>query len=73
MDEHSDDPWICYDAGPRSVNCPLIFLPPVCGSADAFYKQLLSLSSKGYRVISVSARFRLTPNILLELTVIVIS
>lgn len=48
-----NETWTIYDAGPRSVRCPLIFLPPVSGQADIFFKQLLALSSMGYRVISV--------------------
>lgn len=46
--------WIVYDGGPKSVKCPLICLPPVSGTADIFFKQIMSLGAKGYRVISVS-------------------
>ena len=46
--------WVLYDAGPRHIKSPLVCLPPVCGSADVFFKQLMHLSAKGYRVISVS-------------------
>ncbi|KAK7063115.1 Maspardin [Halocaridina rubra] len=45
--------WKLYDAGPRSVRCPLVCLPPVSGTADAFYKQILPLTARGYRIISV--------------------
>ena len=45
--------WTLYDAGPKEVRCPIIFLPPASGTADIFYKQLLTLSGLGYRVISV--------------------
>ena len=45
--------WTLYDAGPRTVCCPLLFLPPVSGRADVFFRQILALSSLGYRVISV--------------------
>jgi len=45
--------WRVYDTGPRSVETPLVFLHPVSGRAEVFFKQLLTLSSKGYRVISV--------------------
>lgn len=45
--------WTIYDAGPRTVACPLIFLPPISSQADIFFKQILTLSSMGYRVISV--------------------
>lgn len=43
-----------YDTGPRSVETPMVFLHAVSGRAEVFFKQLLTLSSKGYRVISVS-------------------
>ncbi|XP_047327535.1 maspardin-like [Impatiens glandulifera] len=44
--------WRYYDFGPKSVP-PLICLPGIAGTADVFYKQIMSLSMKGYRVISV--------------------
>ncbi|KAK0083418.1 hypothetical protein PV325_008803 [Microctonus aethiopoides] len=45
--------WKVYDSGPKIIKCPLICLPPVSGTADIFFKQILSLTAKGYRVISV--------------------
>uniref|UniRef100_T1JNR9 Maspardin n=1 Tax=Strigamia maritima TaxID=126957 RepID=T1JNR9_STRMM len=45
--------WTYYDAGPRHIRCPLVCIPPVSGTADVYYKQLLSLSARGYRVLSV--------------------
>jgi len=45
--------WTLYDAGPRTVRCPLLLLPPVSGRAEVFFQQMLALSSLGYRVISV--------------------
>ncbi|XP_047501951.1 maspardin-like [Penaeus chinensis] len=45
--------WKLYDAGPRGVRCPLICLPPVSGTADCFYKQILPLTARGYRIISI--------------------
>ncbi|MPC32293.1 Maspardin [Portunus trituberculatus] len=45
--------WKVYEAGPREVRCPLVCLPPVIGTADCFYRQVLSLTARGYRVISV--------------------
>ena len=39
--------WRLYDVGPRSVACPIVFLPPLSGTADVFFRQLLSLSSRG--------------------------
>lgn len=52
--DKTNQPWVLYDAGPRHVRSPLICLPPVCGTADVFFRQLLDLSQAGYRVISVS-------------------
>ncbi|KAK7389252.1 hypothetical protein VNO78_24090 [Psophocarpus tetragonolobus] len=44
--------WRFYDFGPKAVP-PLICLPGTAGTADVYYKQIMSLSMKGYRVISV--------------------
>lgn len=44
--------WRYYDFGPKSVP-PLICLPGIAGTADVYYKQIMSLSMKGYRVISL--------------------
>ncbi|GMN32586.1 hypothetical protein TIFTF001_003750 [Ficus carica] len=44
--------WRYYDFGPKVVP-PLICLPGTVGTADVYYKQIMSLSMKGYRVISV--------------------
>ncbi|XVF52695.1 hypothetical protein PTKIN_Ptkin05aG0039200 [Pterospermum kingtungense] len=44
--------WRYYDFGPKVVP-PLICLPGIVGTADVYYKQIMSLSMKGYRVISV--------------------
>ncbi|GER28003.1 alpha/beta-Hydrolases superfamily protein [Striga asiatica] len=44
--------WRYYDFGPKVVP-PLICLPGTPGTADVYYKQVMSLSMKGYRVISV--------------------
>ncbi|CAH0389644.1 unnamed protein product [Bemisia tabaci] len=52
VDPDSSKGWKIYDSGPRSISTPLIFLPPVSGTADVYFKQLLSLGAKGYRVIS---------------------
>lgn len=35
------------------MKVPLVCLPPVSGTADVFFKQILSLSAKGIRVIAV--------------------
>lgn len=53
--DKTNQPWVVYDAGPRHVHSPLVCLPPVCGTADVFFRQLLDLSQAGYRVISVRA------------------
>ncbi|XP_076919016.1 uncharacterized protein LOC143579656 isoform X2 [Bidens hawaiensis] len=44
--------WRYYDFGPK-VMPPLICLPGTAGTADVYYKQIMALSIKGYRVISV--------------------
>ncbi|KAK7251207.1 hypothetical protein RIF29_34199 [Crotalaria pallida] len=44
--------WRYYDFGPKAVP-PLICLPATAGTVDVYYKQVMSLSMKGYRVISV--------------------
>lgn len=44
--------WRYYDFGPKVVP-PLICIPSTAGSADVYYKQIMALSMKGYRVISV--------------------
>ncbi|KZV45315.1 Alpha/beta-Hydrolases superfamily protein isoform 1 [Dorcoceras hygrometricum] len=44
--------WRYYDFGPKVVP-PLICLPGTAGTADVYYKQIMSLSMKGYRVIAV--------------------
>ncbi|KAK3601460.1 hypothetical protein CHS0354_033594 [Potamilus streckersoni] len=53
VDDDDKKEWKLYDAGPRNVRCPIVCLPPASGTADVFFKQILALSSKGYRVISV--------------------
>lgn len=52
--DQSNQPWVVYDAGPRNVRSPIICLPPVCGMADVFFRQMASLSVAGIRIISVS-------------------
>ncbi|GAB4857014.1 hypothetical protein Ancab_014926 [Ancistrocladus abbreviatus] len=44
--------WRYYDFGPKSVP-PLICIPGTAGTADVYYKQIMALSMKGYRVISI--------------------
>lgn len=51
--EGKEHTWIMYDYGPRDVRCPLVFFPPVSGTADIFFKQIMSLGAQGYRCISV--------------------
>ncbi|OWR43448.1 maspardin like protein [Danaus plexippus plexippus] len=55
IDVDSDDTktWKIFDSGPKSVSCPLICLPPVSGTADIFYKQIMGLTTRGIRVIGV--------------------
>ncbi|CAG0894109.1 unnamed protein product [Cyprideis torosa] len=52
--DHAPGPWEIYDVGPRSVKCPLVLIPPVSGTGDVFYKQLLTLSARDIRAIAVS-------------------
>ncbi|VVD04976.1 unnamed protein product [Leptidea sinapis] len=44
--------WKIFDSGPKSVTCPLICLPPVSGTADIFFQQVMGLASRGVRVIA---------------------
>lgn len=53
VDDDGNKEWTLYDAGPRHIRCPLMCLPPASGTADVFYRQLLALSSAGYRVIAL--------------------
>lgn len=52
--DNPQEVWTLYDAGPKNVSCPLLFLPPAIGTADTFFKQIISLSTKGYRIITLS-------------------
>ena len=52
VDDDSSKIWKIYDSGPRNVSSPLICLPPVSGTADIFFRQMLYLNDKGYRVIA---------------------
>ncbi|KAI9560687.1 hypothetical protein GHT06_011637 [Daphnia sinensis] len=52
--DDSEKVWTIYDGGPKTIRSPLICLPPVSGTADTFFQQVLGLSAKGYRVISLS-------------------
>ncbi|XP_074650527.1 maspardin-like [Tubulanus polymorphus] len=53
IDDDSGKEWVLYDSGPKNVRCPLICLPPVSGTADVFFKQMIALSAVGCRVIAV--------------------
>ncbi|XP_051561757.1 maspardin [Myxocyprinus asiaticus] len=53
VDDDDSKVWSLYDAGPKSIRCPIIFLPPVSGTAEVFFQQVLALSGWGYRVISL--------------------
>nr|XP_045017007.1 maspardin isoform X1 [Jaculus jaculus]XP_045017008.1 maspardin isoform X1 [Jaculus jaculus] len=53
VDDDDSKIWSLYDAGPRSIRCPLIFLPPVSGTADVFFQQILALTGWGFRVIAL--------------------
>ena len=45
--------WVYREYGPKDMPA-LVCLPPLSGTADAFYKQMLSLCLKGYRIVSVT-------------------
>ncbi|KAG1695942.1 Maspardin [Nymphon striatum] len=53
LDDDPNKVWRIYDAGPKSINCPIICFPPVSGTADVYFKQILSLTAAGYRVIAI--------------------
>ena len=46
--------WTLYDAGPKNITCPLLCLPPAIGTAETFFKQIIGLSTRGYRIITLS-------------------
>ncbi|XP_058805403.1 maspardin-like [Phymastichus coffea] len=52
VDSDGTKGWKVYDSNPKTIKCPLVCLPPVSGTADIYFKQLLALSAKGYRIIS---------------------
>ncbi|XP_047536146.1 maspardin-like [Vanessa atalanta] len=52
VDTDGSKTWKIFDSGPKSVNCPLVCLPPVSGTADIFYKQIMGLTTRGIRVIA---------------------
>ncbi|XP_072942709.1 maspardin-like [Epargyreus clarus] len=52
VDSDGSKAWSIFDSGPKSVSCPLVCLPPVSGTADIFYKQVMGLASRGVRVIA---------------------
>ncbi|KAL3223670.1 hypothetical protein MRX96_027253 [Rhipicephalus microplus] len=53
VDEGGSKVWTYYDHGPRSISCPLVCLPPISGTADVFFRQIMALTARGYRVISL--------------------
>lgn len=52
VDSDNSKGWKLYDSGPKKVKVPLVCLPPVSGTADVFFKQILALSARGIRVIA---------------------
>lgn len=46
-------PWRYYDWGPKSYPEPIICLHSLIGSAESFYQQIISIASRGYRILSV--------------------
>ncbi|XKL65420.1 hypothetical protein PGB90_008840 [Kerria lacca] len=55
VDNSKGESWKVYDAGPKIIRSPVIFLPPTCGTADIYFRQLVYLSSIGYRAIAVES------------------
>lgn len=53
VDEGDSKVWSFYDAGPKTVKCPIVCLPPAAGKAEVFYRQVLGLSGMGYRTVSL--------------------
>ncbi|XP_077418943.1 maspardin isoform X2 [Vanacampus margaritifer] len=53
VDDDDSKVWSLYDAGPKSIRCPIMFLPPVSGTAEVFFQQMLALTGWGYRVIAL--------------------
>ncbi|KAH7644286.1 abhydrolase domain-containing protein [Dermatophagoides farinae] len=51
-DDDGNNLWTIYECGPKQIDCPVIFLPPVSGTADIFFYQMLYLCDRGHRVIS---------------------
>ncbi|XP_066589945.1 maspardin-like [Prorops nasuta] len=52
VDSDGSKGWKVYDSSPKTVKCPLVCLPPVSGTADIFFRQIMGLAAKGYRVIA---------------------
>ncbi|XP_013187612.2 maspardin [Amyelois transitella] len=52
VDSDGSKAWKIFDSGPKSVSCPLICLPPISGTADIFFKQVMGLATRGVRVIA---------------------
>jgi maspardin len=50
----SEKDWVYYDFGPKEC-VPLVCIPGITGTPDVFYKQILSLCPKGYRIIAVES------------------
>eukprot|EP00043_Microstomoeca_roanoka_P001343 m.32221 g.32221 ORF g.32221 m.32221 type:complete len:375 (+) comp10764_c1_seq1:174-1298(+) len=44
--------WKLFDYGPKDSVCPLVFFPPVSGTADVFFRQIISLTAEGFRCIA---------------------
>jgi len=63
-----------YDSGPKNVKVPLVCLPPVSGTADVFFKQILSLSAKGIRVMAVrgSCTYFLLTHLVVKLFIFIV-
>ena len=68
VDDDNSKEWTMYEAGPKTVKCPLICFPPASGTGDVFFRQILGLTNAGYRVIAVSRCFSRTEHSLNQQT-----
>lgn len=67
VDDDNSKEWTLYDAGPKSIKCPLICFPPASGGADVYFRQILGLSAAGFRVIGVGNLSRkYTPTVIIS-------
>lgn len=54
MEPNSKQVWRYFEAGPKDA-IPIIMLHGAAGTAEVYYRQIMSLCPKGYRIVSVRA------------------